>query len=79
MATAKVFKSGNSQAIRLPKEFRFPPETEEVAIHREGQRIILESASVQEWPESFWRAFGGVTEDFERPPQRRQKRESLGG
>ncbi|HEV7509330.1 MAG TPA: hypothetical protein VGS07_30925 [Thermoanaerobaculia bacterium] len=21
------------------------------------------------WPESFWRAFGGVTEDFARPPQ----------
>lgn len=77
MATAKVFKSGNSQAIRLPKEFRFPPDTEEVAIHREGQRIILESVPVQEWPESFWRAFGAVTEDFERPPQRRQKRESL--
>jgi antitoxin VapB len=75
MATAKVFKSGNSQAIRLPKEFRFPPETEEVAIRREGPRIVLEPVPVKEWPPSFWRAFGGVTEDFERPPQRRQKRE----
>ena len=77
MATAKVFKSGNSQAIRLPKEFRFPPDTEEVAIHREGPRIVLEPVPVQEWPESFWRAFGAVTEDFERPPQRRQERKSL--
>ena len=74
MSTAKVFWSGNSQAIRLPKEFRFPPDTEEVAIHREGPRIVLEPVRVEEWPESFWRAFGGVTEDFERPPQRRQVR-----
>jgi len=77
MATAKIFKSGNSQAIRLPKEFRFPPETEEVAIRREGLRIVLEPVSVQEWPDSFWRAFGAVTDDFERPPQRRQTRRNL--
>ncbi len=25
MARAKVFQSGNSQAVRLPKEFRFAP------------------------------------------------------
>jgi hypothetical protein len=31
------------------------------------------------WPESFWRAFGGVTEDFARPPQVRQEREVLDG
>lgn len=31
------------------------------------------------WPESFWRAFGGVTEDFARPPQVRQEREALDG
>lgn len=77
MATAKVFWSGNSQAIRLPKEFRFPPDTGEVEIHREGLRIVLAPVQVEEWPKSFWRAFGAVTEDFERPPQRRQQRDSL--
>lgn len=77
VATAKVFWSGNSQAIRLPDEFRFPPDTEEVSIHREGLRIVLSPVSVEEWPESFWRAFGALPEDFERPPQRRQQRESL--
>jgi antitoxin VapB len=41
MATAKVFWSGNSQAIRLPKDFRFPPDTEEVEIRREGERIVV--------------------------------------
>lgn len=75
MATAKVFWSGNSQAIRLPKDFRFPPNTEEVAIHREGDRIVLEAVKAKEWPASFWRAFEGMPEDFERPAQVPQKRD----
>ena len=40
METAKVFWSGRSQAVRLPKAFRF--ETEEVHIRRHGQAVILE-------------------------------------
>ncbi|WP_413991388.1 antitoxin [Labrys okinawensis] len=36
---AKVFRSGNSQAVRLPKEFRF--DVDEVEITREGDAIIL--------------------------------------
>lgn len=36
---AKVFKSGNSQAVRLPREFRI--DTEQVYIRREGDMIIL--------------------------------------
>ncbi len=39
MATAKVFKSGNSQAVRLPKEFRFT--TDEVEIFRRGDEVVL--------------------------------------
>jgi antitoxin VapB len=37
--TAKVFQSGNSQAVRLPKEFRL--DTDEVEITREGDALIL--------------------------------------
>ncbi len=40
MATAKLFWSGRSQAVRLPKEFRFPGE--EVRIRRHGSAVILE-------------------------------------
>lgn len=36
---AKVFLSGNSQAVRLPKEFRF--EVDEVEVSREGDALIL--------------------------------------
>ena len=40
MATAKLFKTGRSQAVRLPKEFRF--EGKEVRIRRVGQGVLLE-------------------------------------
>ncbi len=39
MATAKVFWSGNSQAVRLPMEFRF--HTDEVEIYRRDGEVIL--------------------------------------
>jgi virulence-associated protein VagC len=37
--TAKVFMSGRSQAVRLPKEFRF--DVDEVSIKRDGDSVIL--------------------------------------
>lgn len=43
MALARVFKSGNSQAVRLPKEFRF--HSEEVEIFRRGEEVILREKS----------------------------------
>ena len=39
MKTAKVFKHGNSQAVRLPKEFRFADD--EVLIKRSGGGVLL--------------------------------------
>jgi antitoxin VapB len=39
MATAKVFRSGNSQAVRLPKQFRVA--SKEVEIFRRGDEIVL--------------------------------------
>ena len=35
----KVFQSGNSQAVRLPKEFRF--DVNEVEIFRRGDEVVL--------------------------------------
>jgi antitoxin VapB len=46
MTTAKVFWSGRSQAVRLPKEFRV--KTKELTIRREGKMIILEQMP-QDW------------------------------
>jgi antitoxin VapB len=39
MGTARVFRSGNSQAVRLPKEFRL--KSKEVEIFRRGKEIVL--------------------------------------
>ncbi|HTQ80277.1 MAG TPA: type II toxin-antitoxin system VapB family antitoxin, partial [Thermoanaerobaculia bacterium] len=75
MEYAKVFWSGNSQAIRLPKEFRFRDGTVEVSIRREGERLILEPIPCEPWPAEFWQAFEGVPADFERPAQVLQERQ----
>lgn len=40
METAKLFWSGRSQAVRLPKAFRF--EGDEVRIRRRGRSVVLE-------------------------------------
>ena len=72
MPTAKVFRSGNSQAVRLPKEFRF--KGKEVEIFRRGEEIIL-----REKPRSLAKLFYLITslpDDLELPnddpPQERE-------
>ena len=40
---AKLFKTGGSQAVRLPRAYRFQGQTE-VLIRREGKRVVLEDA-----------------------------------
>jgi antitoxin VapB len=42
MNTAKIFKSGNSQAVRLPKEFQF--DVSEVQIFRRGDEMVLKKS-----------------------------------
>jgi antitoxin VapB len=62
---ARVFRTGRSQAVRLPKEFRFDSDT--VLGHREGSSVILEP--VRDWPEGYVDSFTGIPDDFERPAQ----------
>ena len=47
---AKIFMNGRSQAVRLPKEYRF--DTDEVYISRQGQNVII-SAKKPTWDEFF--------------------------
>jgi antitoxin VapB len=51
-ATAKLFRNGRSQAVRLPKEYRFPGE--EVRIRREGDAVVLEPLQRKGWPRGYW-------------------------
>jgi antitoxin VapB len=60
MERAKIFWSGRSQAVRLPKEFRF--EGEEVRIRRHGSAVILEPVTEGwEWLDSL---VGKLDQDF---------------
>ena len=53
-ATAKVFMHGGSQAVRLPKEFRF--EGTEVRISKVGDKVILEPLGKKLFDAARWRA-----------------------
>ena len=71
--TAKLFKNGRSQAVRLPAEYRF--EGEEVFITREGDKVIL-SAKPASW-DDFFASNPGVPDHFlskrkDTPPQKRK-------
>lgn len=47
--TAKLFRNGRSQAVRLPREFRF--EGDRVRVRRAGRGVLVEPmfANVAEW------------------------------
>src|ERR1700691_4593394 len=76
MGTARVFRSGNSQAVRLPKEFRL--KSQEVEIFRRGDEIVL-----REKEGDMARAFdllAGLSDDIDlrdRNKDRPQKRKGL--
>lgn len=70
METAKLFLNGRSQAVRLPKAFRFEGMTE-VYIERDGDRIIL-SPTVKP---SIERMISALAE-FEDFPARQQPRKA---
>jgi len=72
-STAKVFTTGRSQAVRIPKEYRFA--CDEVLIEREGDRVIL-TPRPKSWREYFART-PRFSDDFpdsieDRPAQERE-------
>lgn len=75
MKTAKLFKNGQSQAVRLPKEFRF--EGDHVFIKKEGN-IVLLIPEKKRW-DSLIKSLEKFSDDFmvERSQPEKQKREEL--
>jgi antitoxin VapB len=73
MKTAKIFQHGGSQAVRLPKEFRFS--SSEVIVEKHGDDVLLKPI-----PRPGFRDFAGIArhlaerfpdaEDFPEPPPR---------
>lgn len=73
--TAKVFKSGNSQAVRIPKEFHL--DAEEVEIRRRGKALVLEPRK-RSWTPLF-DSLDKFTDDFmgegrKQPPLQKRRR-----
>jgi antitoxin VapB len=67
METAKLFTTGGSQAVRLPRDFRF--EGNEVLIRKEGKAVILEPKSKRGWPRAFFSRIRIADRSFKRPAQ----------
>ncbi len=74
MPTARIFRSGNSQAVRLPKQFRF--RGQEVEIFRRGDEVVLRE-KIRDMGRAF-EILAELPEDFmadgrnDSPPQSRE-------
>lgn len=60
MKTAKIFQNGQSQAVRLPKEFRF--NGKEVYVKRLGNAVVL--LPKDDWWAPMLKHAGKFTDDF---------------
>lgn len=76
MKTAKLFKNGDSQAVRLPREFRFAGS--EVLIKRAGDAVVL-LPKTKSW-DTLLSSLDQFSDDFmdERDQPGLQQREPLG-
>ena len=64
LSTAKVFTTGRSQAVRLPKAFRF--DTDEVTIEKVGNAVVLRPKQTHdEWWAQMESAMNGLRGQLE--------------
>lgn len=61
-----VFRSGNSDAVRLPKSFGLLGK--KVKVRRDGSRVIVEPTEKRKWPPGFFESIR-ISDDFELPPR----------
>jgi antitoxin VapB len=75
MKTAKLFQNGQSQAVRLPKEFRF--EDDHVFVKKSGNIVVLIPAK-NSW-DTLIQSLDKFSDDFmvERKQPKTQKREDF--
>ena len=75
MKTAKLFRNGQSQAVRLPKEFRF--DDDKVYVKKSGNVVVLIPAK-DSW-DTLFQSLDKFSDDFmaEREQPKEQEREAL--
>ncbi len=75
MMTAKLFQNGQSQAVRLPKEFRFENQQEVLVKKVNGMVILIPKENHTAWDMMF-RNLDDFSDDFmsarEQPTQERE-------
>ena len=71
MDTTKVFKNGNSLAVRLPKKYALP--VGDVIIDAQDGAIILRPVDDNGWPEDLETRFSALAE-LEIPPRKQDAR-----
>lgn len=67
--TLKVFKSGNSAALRLPKELGFEP-GEELHATVEGDSLVIQPKDPGGWPKGYFESWEALGPGFESPARR---------
>jgi len=75
MGTARVFRSGNSQAVRLPKQFRF--KGKEVEIFRRGDDVVLREKD--KTPARAFDLLASLPDDFDLPGRENERPEKRKG
>ncbi|MCC8167004.1 MAG: antitoxin [Planctomycetes bacterium] len=73
MKKAKLFENGRSQAVRLPKEFRFAGDA--VGIRRVGKAVVL--VPIDEPWDTLFDALGQFSTDYMADGRPRQERQEL--
>ena len=77
MATGSIFENNRTQAVRLPRETRFPEGIKKVTVRIVGKDRVL--SPVESTWDSFFEAEQSVTDDFmeERSTQHQDEREEF--
>jgi antitoxin component of MazEF toxin-antitoxin module len=65
----RVFRSGNSYAVRLPKPIYSGGEGAVYVTKLAGGELLIAPKSKRRWPAGFWSSFGTLPSDFEAPPR----------
>jgi antitoxin VapB len=72
MKTAKIFRHGNSQAVRLPKEFRFKEDEVVIKRHAGGVLLLPKRYVFDDLLEILQRFEGPIERGANPPPQKRK-------
>lgn len=62
----RVFKNGNSLAVRLPKGLELP--CGRVSIRRDGRKLVIEEVTETGWPQGFFESVRISRKEFGREP-----------